>query len=232
MERIHIDPQKHLVVIRPVDQRITWDYVPYDGTQYRIAPKPDISVQTELLGNQQISGLKCWANARHTLIHRGLFREISSRLPALRKFGMQEILELMFGSWLTIPTRRLVTCKQSCSAPRMVTLTHPFLPRLLDRLFKQGIGKSRLREARLIGSYTAGCQERSASLLNRTRSDELLRNLCLCASQQLQSQTKCLALKSFAVNNSCARPKFVPERFDNHNGTGLPRPLCLDSHSV
>ena len=30
-------------------------------------------------------------------IHPGLFREISSRLPALRKFGMQEILELMFG---------------------------------------------------------------------------------------------------------------------------------------
>jgi len=34
----------------------------------------------------------------------------------------------------------------------MVTLTHPFLHRLLDILFRQGIGKSRLPEARLIGS--------------------------------------------------------------------------------
>ena len=106
------------------------------------------------------------------------------------------------------------------------------LHRLLDVLFKQVIGKSRLPEARLIGSYTAGCQEGSAALLNRTRSDELLRNPCLFASQKLQSQTKCLALKSFAVNNSCACPKFVPGRFDKHNGTGLPKPLCLDSHSV
>lgn len=60
MERIHIDPQKHLVVARPVDQRTPWDYEPYDGTQYRIATKPGVTVHTELLGNQQINGLKCW----------------------------------------------------------------------------------------------------------------------------------------------------------------------------
>lgn len=60
MERIHIDPEKHLVVARPVDQHTSWNYVPYDGTQYRIATKPGVAVHTELLGDQQISGLKCW----------------------------------------------------------------------------------------------------------------------------------------------------------------------------
>jgi hypothetical protein len=60
MEHIHIDPQKHLVMTRPVDQRTPWDYAPYDGTQYRLATKPGVTVRTELLGNQQINGLKCW----------------------------------------------------------------------------------------------------------------------------------------------------------------------------
>jgi hypothetical protein len=59
MERIHIDPQKHLVVDRPVDQHTQWDYVPYDGTQYRIATKPGVTVDTKSLGNQEIGGLKC-----------------------------------------------------------------------------------------------------------------------------------------------------------------------------
>jgi hypothetical protein len=45
---------------RPVDQRSAWDYVPYDGTQYRLATKPGVTVHTELLGNQEINGLKCW----------------------------------------------------------------------------------------------------------------------------------------------------------------------------
>jgi hypothetical protein len=60
MEHIHIDPQRHLVMTRPVDQRTPWDYVPYDGTQYRLATKPGVTVRTELLGNRQINGLKCW----------------------------------------------------------------------------------------------------------------------------------------------------------------------------
>jgi hypothetical protein len=59
MEHIHIDPQKRLVMTHPVDQRTAWDYVPYDGTQYRLATKPGVTVHTELLGNQQINGLKC-----------------------------------------------------------------------------------------------------------------------------------------------------------------------------
>jgi hypothetical protein len=60
MERLHIDPQERSVVTRPVDEQTAWDYVPYDGTQYRIATKPGVSVHTELLGNQQINGLRCW----------------------------------------------------------------------------------------------------------------------------------------------------------------------------
>jgi hypothetical protein len=60
MERFHIDPQQHFVVTRPVDQRSTWDYAPYDGTQYRLATRPGVSVHTEMLGNQQINGLRCW----------------------------------------------------------------------------------------------------------------------------------------------------------------------------
>lgn len=59
MERIHIDPQERLVMDRPVDQRTQWDYVPYDGTQYRIAAKSGVTVHTESLGNQEIGGLKC-----------------------------------------------------------------------------------------------------------------------------------------------------------------------------
>jgi hypothetical protein len=60
MQSIHVDPQKHLVVARQVDRRASWDYVPYDGTQYRISTKPGVTVRTELLRDQQISGLKCW----------------------------------------------------------------------------------------------------------------------------------------------------------------------------
>src|SRR5271155_2996087 len=74
MERIHIDPQKHLAVDRPVDQRTQWDYVPYDGTQYRIATKPGVTVHTELLGNQQIGGLKCWGQRTTYLYSSGTFQ--------------------------------------------------------------------------------------------------------------------------------------------------------------
>ncbi len=60
MERIHIDPQAHIVSKRPIDKRYAWDYVPYDGTQYRLAAPPGATVHTELLGNRNINGLKCW----------------------------------------------------------------------------------------------------------------------------------------------------------------------------
>jgi hypothetical protein len=73
MERIHIDPEKHLVVARPVDQHTSWNYVPYDGTQYRIATKPGITVHTDLLGDQQISGLKCWGQRTTYLYSPGTF---------------------------------------------------------------------------------------------------------------------------------------------------------------
>jgi hypothetical protein len=73
MERIHIDPEKHLVVARPVDQHASWNYVPYDGTQYRIATKPRVTVHTELLGDQQISGLKCWGQRTTYLYSPGTF---------------------------------------------------------------------------------------------------------------------------------------------------------------
>jgi hypothetical protein len=74
MEHIHIDPQKHLVMTRPVDQRTAWDYVPYDGTQYRLATKPGVTVHTELLGNQQINGLKCWGQRTTYLFSLGTFQ--------------------------------------------------------------------------------------------------------------------------------------------------------------
>lgn len=73
MEHIHIDPQRHLVVTRPVDQRTAWDYEPYDGTQYRIAARPGVTVHTELLGNQQINGLKCWGQRTTYLYSPGTF---------------------------------------------------------------------------------------------------------------------------------------------------------------
>lgn len=60
MEIIHLDPQKRVATTRAVDQRYAWDYVPYDGTQYRLTAKPGVTVRTELLGDQQINGLKCW----------------------------------------------------------------------------------------------------------------------------------------------------------------------------
>jgi hypothetical protein len=54
MERIHIAPQEHLVSKRPVDKRYAWDYVPYDGTQYRLAANAGVTVHTERLGDKQI----------------------------------------------------------------------------------------------------------------------------------------------------------------------------------
>jgi hypothetical protein len=74
MEQIHIDPQKHLVMQRRVDQRTAWDYVPYDGTQYRLASKPGVTVHTELLGSQQIDGLKCWGQRTTYLFSPGTFK--------------------------------------------------------------------------------------------------------------------------------------------------------------
>ena len=53
MERIHIDPQAHIVSKRPIDKRYAWDYVPYDGTQYRLAAPPGATVRTELVGEQE-----------------------------------------------------------------------------------------------------------------------------------------------------------------------------------
>jgi hypothetical protein len=60
MERMHIDPQEHVVSKRPIDKRYAWDYVPYDGTQYRLTTQPGVTVHTVLLGNRDINGLKCW----------------------------------------------------------------------------------------------------------------------------------------------------------------------------
>jgi hypothetical protein len=74
MENIHLDPQKHVAITRAVDQRYTWDYVPYDGTQYRLATKPGVTVRTELLGDQQINGLKCWGQRTTYLFSPGTFQ--------------------------------------------------------------------------------------------------------------------------------------------------------------
>jgi len=74
MQRIHIDPQRHLVNVRAVDQSTAWDYVPYDGTQYRIATPPGVTVRTQQLGNQQINGLKCWGQRTTYLFPPGTFR--------------------------------------------------------------------------------------------------------------------------------------------------------------
>ena len=82
MERTHIDPQKRLVLTRPVDRRTAWDYLPYDGTQYRLAAKPGVSVHTYLLGNQQISGLKCWGQRTTYLYSPGTFA--GNRQPLTR----------------------------------------------------------------------------------------------------------------------------------------------------
>src|SRR5580658_7426 len=59
MERIHLDPQRQVAITRPVDQRYAWDYIPYDGTQYRLTAKPGVTVHTELLGDKEVNGLKC-----------------------------------------------------------------------------------------------------------------------------------------------------------------------------
>lgn len=74
MERIHIDPQKRLVMTLPVDQRTRWDYVPYDGTQYRLSTQPGVTVHTQLLGNQEINGLKCWGQRTTYLFSPGTFQ--------------------------------------------------------------------------------------------------------------------------------------------------------------
>lgn len=74
MQRIHIDPQKHLIVTRAVDQKTAWDYVPYDGTQYRIATTPGVTVHTERLGSQEIDGLKCWGQRTTYLFQPGTLR--------------------------------------------------------------------------------------------------------------------------------------------------------------
>jgi hypothetical protein len=74
MERTRIDPQEHLVSTRPVDRRYAWDYVPYDGTQYRLSVKPRVSVNTKLLGNQQINGLQCWGQRTTYLFPLGTYK--------------------------------------------------------------------------------------------------------------------------------------------------------------
>jgi hypothetical protein len=74
MQHIHIDPQEHLVITRMVDQKSAWNYVPYDGTQYRLAVKPGVTVHTERLGNQQINGLKCWGQRTTYLFQPGALR--------------------------------------------------------------------------------------------------------------------------------------------------------------
>jgi hypothetical protein len=74
MENVHIDPQRHVVITRPVDRTHVWDYVPYDGTQYRLAERPGVTVHTELLGNQQINGLKCWGQRTTYLYSPGTFQ--------------------------------------------------------------------------------------------------------------------------------------------------------------
>jgi hypothetical protein len=82
MDRVHIDPQKHLVVTRAVDQRSVWDYIPYDGTQYRLAVKPGVTVRTQRLGNQQINGLKCWGQRTTYVFQPGTLR--GNRQPVTR----------------------------------------------------------------------------------------------------------------------------------------------------
>jgi hypothetical protein len=74
MEHIHIDPQEHVVSKRPVDRRYAWDYVPYDGSQYRLAARPDVTVHTELLGNKDINGLKCWGQRTAYVYRPGTFQ--------------------------------------------------------------------------------------------------------------------------------------------------------------
>jgi hypothetical protein len=74
MEHIHIDPQEHVVSKHPVDGRRAWDYVPYDGTQYRLAARPGVTVHTELLGNKDINGLKCWGQRTTYLFQPGAFQ--------------------------------------------------------------------------------------------------------------------------------------------------------------
>jgi hypothetical protein len=73
MERIHIDPQLHSVSRHAVDRRYTWDYVPYDGTQYRLTARPGVTVHTELLGNQDINGLKSWGQRTTYIFQAGAF---------------------------------------------------------------------------------------------------------------------------------------------------------------
>lgn len=74
LEHIHIDPQSHIVSKRPVDPRYAWDYVPYDGAQYRLPARPGVTVHTELLGNKDINGLKCWGQRTTYLFQPGAFQ--------------------------------------------------------------------------------------------------------------------------------------------------------------
>lgn len=74
LERIHLDPQQHTASTHPVDQRFAWDYVPYDGTQYKLTTKPGVTVHTELLGNNEINGLKCWGQRTTYLFEPGTFQ--------------------------------------------------------------------------------------------------------------------------------------------------------------
>jgi len=73
MERIHIDPQLHNASKHAVDRRYSWDYVPYDGTQYRLTAGPGVTVHTELLGNKEINGLKCWGQRTTYIFQPGAF---------------------------------------------------------------------------------------------------------------------------------------------------------------
>jgi hypothetical protein len=74
MEHIHIDPQQHTFTKRPVDRRYAWDYVPYDGTQYRLVARPGVTVHTQLLGNKEINGSKCWGQLTTYRFQPGAFQ--------------------------------------------------------------------------------------------------------------------------------------------------------------
>jgi hypothetical protein len=74
MKHIQFDPQRRLATTSPVDQGYWWNYVPYDGTQYRLVAKPPVTVSTELLGHQQIAGLHCWGQRTTWLYPAGSFQ--------------------------------------------------------------------------------------------------------------------------------------------------------------
>jgi hypothetical protein len=80
-EQLHIDPQLHSASKRTVDRRYAWDYVPYDGTQYRLTAGPGVTVHTELLGNKDINGLKCWGQRTTYVFQPGAFH--GNQQPAM-----------------------------------------------------------------------------------------------------------------------------------------------------